>query len=637
MSSEAPTILIVEDERIVAKDLQQTLSGMGYTVLGLAASGEEALARAQPQRPDLVLMDIRIKGKLDGIETAELLRRQCSAPVVYLTAHADEATLERAKKTEPYGYVLKPVKAAELRSVIEIALFKHTMERQLRERERWFSTTLRSIADAVLTVDLAGQVTFMNGAAEQLTGVQLQEALGRPAREVLSLQEPASAPLEQALAQGRPITLKQAVLAPPGAGTRLVSHSASPVVDGGQTLGAVMVFRDITEQKLQQKQLELSDRLASLGTMAAGVAHEVNNPLAVIVVNSTHIQEVLSKALASLGSGEPADGDLLRALQSAQQAQAEIGVSAHRIGRLVSDLRAFSRPDSEPAGTADVARAVAWALRATSQEFLHRASVRCAVQEVPPVAMDESRLGRVLVQLLLNAAQALPAGAPDAQQVLLAARLDGERVLLEVHDTGCGMSPEVLDRAFEPFFTTRAAEGGTGLGLSVCRELVLAAGGEVAAQSQLGSGSTLRVWLPRARAVAAPPPPLAPAPRRGRVLVIDDEELVLRAIQRILKEHELVCVRSAREALSLLERGERFDVLLSDLVMPGMTGMELFQELQRSYPEEARRFVVLTGGALTRRIADFLASASCLRIEKPFEVEQLQRVVQQVLTFSAPP
>src|SRR6185295_17635126 len=165
-SPQSHSVLIVEDERIVAKDLQHTLAAMGYDAFAIASSADEALSHASEKCPDLVLMDIRIKGAHDGIETADLLRQRFGVPVVYLTAHADDATIERAKRTTPYGYLMKPVKSAELRSAIEVTIHRHEMEKRLRERERWFATTLRSIDDAVITVDVEGMIAFANPAAE---------------------------------------------------------------------------------------------------------------------------------------------------------------------------------------------------------------------------------------------------------------------------------------------------------------------------------------------------------------------------------------------------------------------------------------------------------------------------------------
>ena len=340
------SVLVVEDEGIVATDLQQTLDAMGYDAFAIASSGEEALSRASERCPDVVLMDIRIKGARDGIETAALLRERFGVPVIYLTAHADDATLERAKKTEPHGYLMKPVKAAELRSAIEVSIYKHEMETRLRERERWFSTTLRSIADAVITVDLAGNVTFMNPAAALLTGVSAEAAMGRPAREIVRLLDPMqpASPLDVVLSEKRNLVIEEAPLERHDAPSRIISDSASMVVDDGQILGAVMVFRDVTEQKVLQKQLELTDRLASLGTMAAGVAHEVNNPLAVVIGNATYVREELMRHRAGLVD----DPVALASLDEAISAQRELESAASRIARIISELQAFARP-AQPA------------------------------------------------------------------------------------------------------------------------------------------------------------------------------------------------------------------------------------------------------------------------------------------------
>src|SRR5213082_1786471 len=177
-------MLVVEDESLLAEDIQERLRTLGYEVPAVAHSGEEALAGAARTRPDLVLMDIRLKGEMDGIETARVLRERFSLPVIYLTGEADDATLDRAKATEPLGYLLKPIEEKRLYSTIEIALYKHRMDRRLRRIERWFGTALKSIGDAVMVTDTGGQVTFMNPMAEKLTGWKSAEAAGKPLTEV---------------------------------------------------------------------------------------------------------------------------------------------------------------------------------------------------------------------------------------------------------------------------------------------------------------------------------------------------------------------------------------------------------------------------------------------------------------------
>src|SRR5919108_5029853 len=189
MSMTRPQIMVVEDESIVAEDMKAMLEGFGYAVPAVAFSGEEAVKKAFATHPDLVLMDIVLKGQMSGVEAVERIRSRCNIPVVYVTAYADEKTVRRAKVTEPFGYLLKPFDARELQTAIEIALYKHRMEKKLQESAQWLSTTLRSIGDAVMATDTQGCVTFMNPQAEALTGWKQAEALGRHVAEVLQVRQ----------------------------------------------------------------------------------------------------------------------------------------------------------------------------------------------------------------------------------------------------------------------------------------------------------------------------------------------------------------------------------------------------------------------------------------------------------------
>src|SRR5256885_1318546 len=177
-------ILVVEDERIVAKDIQNRLKSFGYTVPAIASSGEEAIKRAEEFLPDLVLMDLMLEGEMNGIEAAMKIRDLFGIPVIYLTAYADDSTLQRAKITEPFGYILKPFEERELYTTIEMAIYKHQMERQLKDKERWFAATLKCIGDGVIATDKERFITFMNPIAESLTGWRQDEALGKHLMEV---------------------------------------------------------------------------------------------------------------------------------------------------------------------------------------------------------------------------------------------------------------------------------------------------------------------------------------------------------------------------------------------------------------------------------------------------------------------
>ncbi len=639
-SSSPASILIVEDERLVAKDIQQTLAAFGYDAFGIATSAEDAITKVTDRCPDLVLMDIRIKGDRDGIETAAILRERFGIPVVYLTAHADDATIQRAKQTEPHGYLMKPVTAAELRSAVEISLYKHGMESRLRARERWFSTTLHAIADAVISVDLNGCITFMNPAAQRLVGCEARDVLGRAAREILQLAdartgEPRDSPLDQVLREGRAVVLPEAVLH----GTArhepvFISDSAAPVIDDGRMIGAVMVFRDISEQKKLRKRLE---QLAALGTMAAGVAHELGNPLTAITGNAEYIDSELEQLVRERERASAADDPLVASAERLREPTQELLAAARRMAKIVSDIQSFSHSTPAAVGLADVGRAIRSALSSTARVLHQRARLTAEIGALPPVRAEEARLEQIFVNLLVNATQGIEPGRPEDNEIRVTGCTDRlGRAVVEVRDSGRGIPPEILGRIFEPFFTTKPVGVGTGLGLSICNAIVAALGGEIEVESEIDRGTAFRVVLPGA--MAEPPvhdgreQPVAPKSPRGRILAIDDEELVLSTIARLLaREHDVTCLASAREALALLERGDRFDLVLCDVMMPDRNGIELFQELLRSHPDDAGRVVFVTGGGASPVVDDFLRSIRNRCVDKPFTKAALLATVREQL------
>lgn len=627
----ARTILVVEDERVVAKDLQRSLVRLGYLVPVTAANSHDALRFASDRCPDLVLMDIHIKGDVDGIETARILKTRFEVPVVYLTAHSDEETIARAKTTEPHGYLLKPVKPEELRSTVEVALYKHEMERRLRDRERWFSTTLRSIGDAVISTDATGRVSFMNPVAESLTGWRSEQAQGRPLSEVLRLVDEYSRaavenPIARALREGRVVNVNANLVRNNGK-ERPIADSAAPIVDEkGDVVGAVIVFRDVGEQREMQRQLELADRLASLGTIAAGVAHEVNNPLAFILANLSYAMEQLGVHRGELGAAPWAD-ELTTVLAEARD-------GGQRIARIVDDLRSFSRPRTGRSGRADVKSAMEWALKISSHEISARARLVTDLGKAPAVLGDEMRLGQVFVNLLVNAAQAITSEHPAEHEVRVTVGMEPDgRALVEVRDSGIGMAADVVKRIFDPFFTTKAVGKDTGLGLAVSHGIVTSMGGEIQVHSELGKGTTFRVLLPAALPEQSPPPPgPVAAAQRANILVIDDEPLVCSSLVRLLgDEHTVTALQATRAALDLIAGGARFDVILCDLMVPDMTGIELYEEVLRKWPEQARRMVFMTAAAFTQTAVEFLSSVTNPQIEKPFDSPEAKRLINTLV------
>jgi CheY-like chemotaxis protein len=251
---------------------------------------------------------------------------------------------------------------------------------------------------------------------------------------------------------------------------------------------------------------------------------------------------------------------------------------------------------------------------------------------LPRVVAGAHELGQVVLNLLVNSAQAIPEGAPERNEVRVSARAAGDRVRIEVSDTGAGMAPEVSARIFDAFFTTKQVGGGLGLGLSICHGIVTRAGGTIEVHSEPGRGTRVRVELPAAG--AEEPAPAEPAPRRAvrrRVLVIDDESLLARALGRVLaRDHDVETLTSAAEAARRIAAGERWDAVLCDLLMPEMTGMELAELVARDAPDLLRRFVFMTGGACTDRTRLFLERGGFPSLEKPIEAQALRAAVEEV-------
>jgi PAS domain S-box-containing protein len=398
--------------------------------------------------------------------------------------------------------------------------------------------------------------------------------------------------------------------------------------DEGQAV--MVVARDITERKQLEQKLQLTERLASLGTLAAGVAHEINNPLAFV---SANVEFVLHGIGVLKRAGGAAELDEMRtALEEAHE-------GTLRIRTIVKDLKTFASSEQEPNRPVDLREVAEWALKVSGARLHSRCSVRRQLAEVPPVLASEARLGQVLVNLIVNASDALQ-NSPQRDFVRVATYPDARGwAVVEVEDSGCGIPPERLRRIFDPFFTTKAPGRGTGLGLSISHGIITALGGEIRVESTPGVGTVFRVMLPPAEldALAAPSPSLpveaagAGFTRSLRILVVDDEPLIAASIARLLQDkHQVVTVTEPGDALQLIERGERFDALLLDLMMPGLTGMELYARTQALWPEASRRTAFMTGGLFTESARDFVAHVPNPKLMKPFGPGDLTRVLSSL-------
>ncbi len=408
---------------------------------------------------------------------------------------------------------------------------------------------------------------------------------------------------------------------------------AESVLDAaGRVIGARGVLVDIEHRKQTEGRLLVADRMASVGLLGAGVAHEINNPLTALLANLT-LAERQVRASAAAGAGHRPGRELHELIRDAVAA-------ADQVRKIVRDLATLSQDGGGGvAGPVDVRAVLESSIRMAANEIRHRARLVRDLAEVPAVFGDESRLGQVFLNLLINAAQAISEGHADQHEVRVATRRHDDQVIVEVSDTGCGMTPEIQRRLFTPFFTTKPPGTGTGLGLPICQRLVTELGGRIEVKSVAGAGTTFTVRLPISAAPAPPPQPgAAPTDRRCRVLVVEDEPAVGIAVRRLLiASHEVEVAAGGRAALRRLGEDARFDVILCDLMMPDMSGMELHDALERSHPALARRMIFVSGGAFTIGARSFLARFPERRLDKPFDLPRLLALIAAIASPAPAP
>jgi signal transduction histidine kinase/CheY-like chemotaxis protein len=482
---------------------------------------------------------------------------------------------------------------------------------------------------------------YLNHCAERLLGVPTEEALASPCfLRDLHVDPEATASYEDAVNLARvgmrssPYEARLATRSGPAITARCTIY---PLIGKGEEVVAIEgTLIDVSTEHAARTRLIQADRLSTLGTLAAGVAHEINNPAAFILLGLDMMARMLDGPGVEIGAGVS---------EQVHHMLSELRDSTRRIVDIVRDLRMFARA---PGGTrriaVDVNRTVESALSLTRGQIIERARVVRDLGDVPPVLIDEGRLGQVLVNLLVNASQAIPRNAPGEPAVTVTTRSeDGRTVEIEVRDTGAGIPPEIIDRIWDPFFTTKEPGAGTGLGLSISREIIERSGGRIYVESPIEGeepprGARFVIVLPAARGAgdsSIPPVPSTPprSIRSGvRVLVVEDEGPLARALaEEIGRVHETRVVPSAAEALAALQK-DVFDVIVCDMRMPGMSGEALYEKILADKPEVARRFVFMTGVGFGAEIERFLSHSGRPVLEKPFSAEDALLVIQKVVS-----
>lgn len=750
-------ILIVEDEAIVAEDIRNSLQSLGYTISAVVSSGEEAITKIEEDAPDLVLMDIVLKGDMDGIEAAGQIHSRFNIPVVYLTAFTDKKTIERAKLTEPFGYIVKPFEDRELHSTVEMALYKHKMESKLKENESWLSTILRSIGDAVVVTDAEGKIQFMNDVACYLTGWKLKEAIGNSLVIIFNIvnektRKKVEDPVTKVFREGKVVGLANHTILISKDGTEIpIDDSGAPIRDEkGNIIGVVLVFHDIieryeAEKKLQESeqryrclyeyalsglyrsrisdgkillankivadilgyesveeltkefkfseaystekrlglirileqertvtdfeievkkkngekidliisakiypedgyiegamidvtdkkrfeaQLQQSRKMESIGTLAGGIAHDFNNLL-------MGIQGYTSLMLNDL---DP-DHNYYNKLKNIEK-QVKSGAE------LSAQLLGFAR-----GGKYDVKPTNINKLLKKSAEMFGRTKKEVTIREkyAPDlwiVKVDQGQIEQVFLNLFVNAWQAMP----DAGDIYLETSnivfnrshtkprevKPGKYVRISFTDTGIGMDDETASRVFDPFFTTKGVERGTGLGLASAYGIVKNHGGMIHVYSEKGHGSTFNIYLPAVDAkveqITIHDVEEMKHGKEEAILLVDDETIILDVGKDMLKTlgYKVFLGSGGNEAIEIYrENSNKIDLVILDMIMPGMSGGETYKVLKSINPDI--KVILSSGYNIGGEAAEIMKHGFNDFIQKPFTMIKLSHKIRNIL------
>ncbi|MDZ7337823.1 MAG: response regulator [candidate division KSB1 bacterium] len=525
--SGAPRILVVEDESIVARDVESMLRQLGYDVVGLATSGERAVAMAQEKRPDLVLMDIKLRGAMDGVEAAERITGSLSIPVIFVTANSDDLTLQRAKVTTPFGYVLKPFEPRELHIAIEIALYRHAAEKELAKVHEQNAQLLAAVPAVLIGVDKDGHVMHWNRQAELVFGAPAAEVVGLrfercpvqwPWQRIL-------AEVERCCKEHQTVSLKELRYQRPDGREGFLNVTISPyLLQNGGKSGFLVAAEEVTEHKILQHQLMQAQKLESIGQLAAGIAHEINTPTQFIGDNTRFLREAFASLLGvieqyrrlkqAVRSGQATP----QLLESVEEKESEVDLDyvtqeiplaiqqslegIERVANIVQAMRAFSHPGGQEKTAVDLNKAVETTVTVARNEWKYVADMELDLDStLPHVQGLPNEINQVILNILLNAAHAIRdvVGARPERKGKITIRTQRNNGWAEIRisDTGTGIPAAIRHRIFDPFFTTKEVGKGTGQGLAIAHNVIVEKhGGSITFETEEGRGTTFIVRLP---------------------------------------------------------------------------------------------------------------------------------------------
>lgn len=514
----SPRILVVEDERIVAMDLRRTLIRLGYRVHRVVDSGEDAVEAVKDQLPQnrihLILMDIGLQGELNGIEAAREIRDMCEIPVIFATAYTDDRTLKDAALSGAFGYIVKPFEEQDLKSTIELALYKHKMEKQLKEERERFQQLFAQNTDAVVLFkkdDFC--VTHVNPAAVNLFRFPREQLFNEFSCifDNLEIFQLFKEEIESTLGRGEAVFFDRCRLKQKD-GREIICSIQVNVITLQANDVLYCVFRDITEKTRMEEEsrglqakLIHTNRMTALGTLASGLAHEINNPNNFIMSNTQMVQQVWDDAARYLKERYESEGDFAlggllfsEARDLVPRLLKDTVEGTRRIKYITDNLKEFSRPqDSQVFAKITINKLIKFSIDILSNQIKKYTDAFSFEpgEDIPKFKGNPQQIEQVLINLIQNALYALPDKSRGVRVSSGFHRETGQ-IVVTVADDGVGMNEKILDRITDPFFTTRQDSGGTGLGLYISYSIIRAHRGSIEFQSQSGKGTAATVKIP---------------------------------------------------------------------------------------------------------------------------------------------
>jgi len=613
------SVLLVEDSDDDAALIARVLSRFVRIQFDLTRATSVAAAREdlRDHRYDAILVDLGLPDS-DGLASfTEIYSLASGAAVIVLTGDDREELGLRAVELGAQEYVVKTERAYQLLPLT----IAHSCERQRHHVEiEELTSALANAVDAIATLDASGSCIAVNPAFQAVLNYAPNEVESTPVLDLVHEADRSRA--GAALACRGMEELEVRMVRKDG---RIVPVQLS-VVARARGRGHFCFVRDLTRQKLVEGKLASAAAITAVGSLATGLAHEINNPLAVVLANVEEASRVTADLESTISDSAKADFIELRAMLD------EARSASQRVQFIVRDLRAFACADDRR-GRVDINAVIEACCNIAFAEIRHRSRLVKDLKAVVPALGSEAKLAQVFLNLLVNAAHAMPEGDVERNEIRITTKQQGRAaIVIEVADTGSGIASSNVGQVFDPFFTTKPRR--PGMGLAICQATVTAHGGEISIRPRDGGGTVVHVVLPTLEAELAENPLGAQtegAAHQRRVLVVDDDPLVLRSLTRVLaRDFEVASARNGREALDLVRAGGTFDAMLCDLMMPELSGIELHELLERDDPELAKRTVFLTGGAFTGRAQTFLEAVGQPHLEKPVDLKTVRELLMEL-------